>query len=196
MLSGRRFFMPRPRIWLLWLLLAGAVLRTFYLLEAQARSPAWGILLLDASLYDALARQIAAGDWLAGREVFSLPPLYPYLLAVGYRLGLSGGAVIGLQALLGLGNLALVWCLGKDLFGARVAGLASLLCLLYAPFLAMESKLMGTTLGVFLGLCLPRLLLTARRRDRPAQWVAAGALLGIASLARPETLLFAPLALA
>ncbi len=195
MLTENMFALSRPRRWLLLLLVAGALFRVLFLLEARARSPAWGILLLDAEVYDMLARQIAAGDWLAGREVFSLPPLYPYLLAGLYRLGLGFGGVVAVQAALGLGSLALIFSLGREAFSARVGLLAVLLCLLYAPFPFEESKLMGTTLGVFLGLAALRLLLAAWKGERAMLWAGAGALLGLTCLVRPETLLFVPLAL-
>ena len=58
--------------------------RLLYLWQVKD-SPMFGLLLGDASSYDAWARQIADGDWL-GKTVFYQAPLYPYFLGVTYSL--------------------------------------------------------------------------------------------------------------
>src|SRR2546425_9687874 len=49
------------------------------------RSPFFATLLGDARGYDDWARRIAGGDWI-GRDVFYQAPLYPYFLALIYRV--------------------------------------------------------------------------------------------------------------
>ncbi len=182
--------------WLPWAVLgAAALLRLVYLLDYRAHSIFWDAPLLDAEIYDAWARRLAAGDWLGGREVFTLPPLYPYLLAGLYTLlGRDYSAVYAVQAAMGLVNVHLIHSIGRKVFPGRTALVAASLSVLYGSFMFMESKLMSTTLALTLGLCQMRLLLHAAERQTLAMWGACGALLGITALARPETLLFAPLA--
>jgi 4-amino-4-deoxy-L-arabinose transferase-like glycosyltransferase len=190
----------RSRLLIVLLLLA-ALLRILYLADTRAHSVYWDALLLDAALYDDQARLILSGDWLGGAGVYTLPPLYPYVVAALYSLSGSHLLAVRLfQLALGLVNVALVWSIGRAAFGRRVGLIAAGLAVSYGPFLFMEAKLMGTTLGVTLGLCLLRLLMRGRAREAPGQgesrmiWGGAGLLLGLTALARPETLLFAPLA--
>lgn len=193
---------PAPRAqlaerWpLIVVLLVAAVLRVVYLLDYRAHSVFWDSMLLDAEIYDTWARHVAEGDWLSGSDVFTLPPLYPYVLALFYKVaGHSYVAVYIFQSLLGLANIALIWSIGRKVFGSRVASIAAALAVLYGSFMFMEAKLLSTTLALTLGLSLMRLMLTAGERQTLILWGACGLLLGIAALARPEILLFAPLAL-
>ena len=174
---------------------AAALLRVIYLLDYRANSVFWNSMLLDAEIYDNMARQIAGGDWLAGTEVFTLPPLYPYFLAVVYTLlGHGYPAVYFIQCLLGLANIYLIYSIGRKVFTANAPLIAAAMATLYGSFMFMETKLMSTTLALTLGLCLMRLLLKAGEAQTLTLWGACGALLGITALARPETLLFVPFA--
>ncbi|MGH9869945.1 MAG: tetratricopeptide repeat protein [Candidatus Polarisedimenticolia bacterium] len=181
--------------WGIWAVLtAAAAMRAVYLLDYRAHSIFWDAMLLDAEVYDEWARSIAAGDWVGGTQVYTLAPLYPYVLAVLYALaGPSYPLVYVLQAGLGLVNIWLIHAIGRQVFGRATALIAACMAALYGSFMFMESKLMGTTAALTLGLALTRLLLAAA--DRPAlwRWGACGALLGFTALLRPETLLAVPL---
>jgi hypothetical protein len=50
-----------------------------------AQSPLLRYLTLDLKSYDSWARAILAGD-LLGKQVFYQDPLYPYLMALVYKL--------------------------------------------------------------------------------------------------------------
>lgn len=180
----------------IWIILAlAAALRVAYLLDYRANSVFWDSMLLDASIYDEWAQRIAGGDWLSGNEVFSLPPLYPYFLAAVYWMfGHSYPLVYGVQSILGLINIHLVYGIGKKVLGERTGLIAAGLSVLYGSFMFTDSKLMSTTLALTLGLCLMRLLLVAGERQTLNLWGACGALLGVTAIARPETLLFVPFA--
>ena len=172
-----------------------AAMRVLYLFDYHDHSVYWGAMLLDAEIHDEWARQLSSGAWLGGNDVFTLPPLYPYFLAVLYTIaGASYPVVYITQAALGLTSLWLIHSIGAKAFGERVAVIATALAALYGSFMFMESKLMSTTLAVTLGLTLIRLLLAAGERQTLTLWGCCGALLGITALARPEVLLFAPLA--
>ena len=184
--------MKRP-LW--WLLGFAALLRVVYLLDYQAHSVFWDSMLLDAEVYDQLAQKIAAGDWLGGQEVYSLPPLYPYFLAVIFKSAGHGYAVVYvIQCLLGLANICLIHSIGRKVLSGRAPLIAAAMATLYGSFMFMESKLMSTTLALTLGLLLMRTLIWAAERRTLTLWATCGGLLGITALARPETLLFVPLA--
>ncbi|HET9480586.1 MAG TPA: tetratricopeptide repeat protein [Candidatus Polarisedimenticolia bacterium] len=181
------------RIWIV--LGAAALLRAVYLLDYRAHSVFWDSMLLDAEVYDAWARRIVEGDWLGGTQVFTLPPLYPYVVALIYKLfGTSYAAVYVIQSVLGLVNIHFIHAIGRKVFGETVALIAAVLAMLYGSFMFMDAKLMSTTLALTLGLGLMRLLLLAGERQTLTLWGACGALAGLTALARPETLLFVPLA--
>jgi tetratricopeptide (TPR) repeat protein len=184
---------PSRAIWIV--MAAAAALRVIYLLDYRAHSVFWDMMLLDAEVYDKWAVMISSGDWLGGADVFTLPPLYPYFLAVIYKLlGHSYPAVYIVQACLGLANIYLIYAIGRKVFTGKAPLIAAAMAALYGSFMFMESKLMSTTVALTLGLCLMRMLLWAGEARSPVLWVACGAMLGITALARPEILMFAPFA--
>ncbi len=186
---------PESRTFLWIILAAAAGTRVIYLMDYRAHSVFWDAMLLDAEIYDKWAQRLAAGDWLSGQEVYTLPPLYPYFLAVIYRLFGHGYPVVyAIQSLMGLADIYLIYSIGKKVFGRRTAAISAALTTLYGSLMFTESKLMSTTLALTLGLCLMRVLLLAGERQTLTLWAACGALLGATALARPETLLFAPFA--
>ncbi|MBI1875892.1 MAG: glycosyltransferase family 39 protein [Acidobacteria bacterium] len=99
------------------------------------RSTPWLELKLgDASTYDAWARQIASGDWMSGTQVFYQAPLYPYFLAVLYKIAGSGPLVVrGVQAVLGSVSCVLVADAGAQLFSPVAGLIAGLILALYPP---------------------------------------------------------------
>lgn len=175
-------------------LLTGLVMRAVYLLQVSGR-PLENLLFLDALSYHNWAKRLAAGDWL-GHEPFHMPPLYPYLLGVIYRLFGEGWAAKIVQSALGVVNGLLIFLLAERAFGRTTAVLAFLLSLLYGPFLFYEVQLLNTTLALTLALSAVLFLDRAVETRSSRGAAVAGLLLGLGMLARPEFLLFAPLALA
>jgi len=181
---------------MLWVLVGAAVLKTLYLIETL-RIPFYkDFLLLDSKHYKKTAEMIAAGDWLAGSEAYTLGPLYSYLLAL--LQGVAGGdtvAIFVMQQILGLASLWLTGWMARACFGARAGIAAAALMALYAPIALMELKVMASSATLFLGLSAAASLL--RTREKQWRWRALlpGLLLGLTCLARPNTLLFCPVAL-
>ncbi|HMC83015.1 MAG TPA: tetratricopeptide repeat protein, partial [Candidatus Polarisedimenticolia bacterium] len=177
---------------LILILALGLIVRIGYLLEYRLRSIFYGGLMLDAQVYDEWARRIAAGDWWTGKAFYHAP-LYPYLLAVFYRvLGHRYLPVYLCQLLLGLANLFLVYRIGRRCASAWVGLSAACLLLVYPALLFFETKLMSTTLAVFLCLAALWLLTGAWEAGGWKRWLAAGAAIGVAGLAHPASLLLAP----
>jgi 4-amino-4-deoxy-L-arabinose transferase-like glycosyltransferase len=181
--------------------LAGALLRLAHHL-GFLRTPFASRPILDAELYDGIARALAAGDWLGAGTPgapYYANPLFPYLLGVIYRLGgpPATAAVHLVQHGLGLGVVAIIALMAGRVFGRGAALGAGLLAATYRPFLLREEFLVTEPLVVFLGALGLWLTLRAGRaaghRHTLAAGLGAGLALGAGLLARPTLLPLAAL---
>ncbi len=176
--------------------LAAALLVRALFLAFYRTSPFFAAPILDSAMNDGLARALASGHLDAGAPYFR-PPLYPWLLGAVYAAAGTGpwaGRV--LNALLGAGAAVGVLEAARRLGLGRKGRLgAAAVVVIYAPELFLEGELLGTPLAVFLTAWGLAALLAAWERAGDAGdlslrgWLGAGALWGLAALAR------APLAL-
>jgi tetratricopeptide (TPR) repeat protein len=177
---------------------------------------------LDSSTFDVGARIVLQGDVLqrrvyypyhwwneevAPRETwegwyrpptYHQTPLYLYFVAALYALfGSEPGAVRWMQALLGACVPLLVYSIGRRPFGRAVSLLAALWSALLAPLFFYDAFVLRESLFGFLVLvtaaCFERAL---RSGAWPGWWVATGAALGLAYLAKEITLALIPVLLA
>jgi tetratricopeptide (TPR) repeat protein len=158
-------------------------------------SPFSEVLISDALSYHRWAERIAENG-LAGEPVFHQAPLFPLMLAVVYRLAPDGSPpmlAVVVQVLLTAAAVALVVPLGRRFLGSERAGvLGAGLVLLHGPFVFHGVKLLYLPLALA-GQAVAFVALGRAREDRGASWAAvAGALLGLAVLARTEMLLAIP----
>ena len=170
------------------LLLLSLAVRLVYL-EHSADNPFFSAPVVDAHSYSAQARQLAEGAWV-GTKPFWQPPLYPYILAAIYAV--SGDLFWTprfIQFLLGAASCALVFGLGRQVFGTRVGLLAGGMACLYGPSIYFEGELLPTALAVFLNLLLIFILLRPGRGWKQA--LAAGLVQGLAILAVPNAAVLA-----
>lgn len=183
------------------ILLTGAVLRGCYFAEL-ADSPELAAPAYDAAFHDHWARALWSGDWSPPRffadpelrtSPYFRPPGYPHFLAALYAL--TGGSPLGARALqmaLGLANAALAFLLGRALLG-RAAGLcaaAGMACTWTVVY--FEGELLAPVLEIAL---LLGALLACERWRRVRGWgsgLAAGLLLGLFAVTRPNALVLAP----
>ncbi|HWN82815.1 MAG TPA: glycosyltransferase family 39 protein, partial [Candidatus Udaeobacter sp.] len=132
---------PRPSFFarhpLLSVALVALGVRLLYLLSLRS-SPFFTVPVVDAETYVTMGRAIAAGDWAGGRTVYWQPPLYPYLLALGFRLGLGPLGIRLVQFGVGIATAVLLAKLGRRFGGERVGLLAGLAGALYGPMLFFE----------------------------------------------------------
>jgi tetratricopeptide (TPR) repeat protein len=148
-------------------------------------------LQLDHRIYDQWARRIAAGDWM-GDEVFFLDPLYPYFLALLYKVFARDLLLVRLvQVAFGVGTCYLTAILGRRIAGTVVGNLACLFAALFAPAIYYESMIEKTSLSVFL-ITLALALFLGRSR---LEQLLAGTFLGLAALTRANFLILVPLGL-
>jgi len=93
---------PSQQVWtvLLGVWAAAFCVRLLYLWQIH-QAPFFDLRIGDGEAYHLWARRIAQGDWL-GTGVFYQAPLYPYFLALVYRvLDDSATTVRFIQALIG-----------------------------------------------------------------------------------------------
>ncbi|MBW2062262.1 MAG: tetratricopeptide repeat protein [Deltaproteobacteria bacterium] len=176
----------------LGLFAAALVIRLVFLAQVQGQAY-FETLLLDSQAYDARAREILGGDWL-GRSVFYQDPLYPYFLALIYKIFGTGTLPVRLiQIILGSLNAVLIYLMGKHLGGRRVGVLAGVLFLLYGLVCFYDGLIAKDGPGLFLVCLSLAVLFWAAVRERSWSWLPAGAIFGLATLTRGNLLLIAPL---
>lgn len=175
-----------------YLLLAALGVRFLYLSQ-YAGSPFFWVPALDSLYHDLLAREIVAGK--AGSEPFFRAPLYYYFLAGVYKLfGYSFWAARLVQALIGSGSCVLLYLLGLRVFRPTVALIAAATMALYGPLVFFDGELLTPVLELFLDLGFLLLTLRAVESGSPRDALAAGLVLGLSAIARPNILVAAPLA--
>jgi len=153
--------------------------------------------IIDARTNVEEARFLAQRDWLGQPGPFWKPPLYPYLLAGQFALfgdGLWLPRVV--QVFLDGANCYLVFAVGVRLFSRRVSMIAAAVFAASGPLIYFSGELVSATLAVSLCLSLIYVVLWARENGSVWRWLAVGAMLGFAALARPELLLLTPLLIA
>ncbi len=168
-------------------------LRLLHLEELRANDPFFERPALDARLYHEWAVRASAGDWL-GEGVLHHAPLYPSVLGVLYAVfGPSLWLAKALNAVLGALSCVGVWWLARGLFDRRAAFLAGSMVALYEMLIFYGGTLVLANLQV--PLLVGLLIATTACLERPGlgRWLGAGVLLGLASLTRPNLLLFGAL---
>src|SRR4029453_16561097 len=120
---------------------------------------------------------------LRTRMIFH-PPLYPYFLAVPYALFGTLEAAKWVQAVLAALLVPAVGRVGTLAFGARTGLAAAALCAFYPELVWVAAHFRVETLVLVLLWWAFERLLSADATGRPGAAVAAGALWGLAVLAR------------
>ena len=180
-----------------WYAVAGALalalaLRIVYLREIGGH-PLYEALTGDPALYHQQALDILAGKLVPDGAYFHSSPLYPFVLAGLMRVFAGSLAAVRLvQAVVGTASVFLIAMLARATLGRRAAVATAYLAALYVPFIFFESEILEITLVI--ALVAAMLLVLARRTASagPVSACAAGVLLGLASLGKPNLLLFAP----
>ncbi|MDA8016870.1 MAG: tetratricopeptide repeat protein [Thermoanaerobaculia bacterium] len=186
------------------ILFLGLALRLMHWWAVRTR-PFFAELAMDSQEYDRWARVVASGNWL-GSEVFFQAPLYPYTLAVIYRIfGHSYDAVYLLQSVLAVCACFALAEAARSLHSDRGGDRAKLhglltaaLASLYAPFVFYDVQMAKESAAVSITCFLLFLWIDARRRHCFAvvRWLSIGCLLGLLILLRENALLVLPFVLA
>jgi len=145
----------------------------------------------DEAVYAAQSASLAGNSHFSG--LFPIVRAHPLLLQVLmsplYRSGVPDTAGRYVTAAFGVATVALVYVLGRVLYGARTGGLAALL-LAVMPYHVVVSRqiMLDGPMTFFTTATLTCLALTARDHDR--RWLtAAGACLGLAALSKETAII-------
>ncbi len=156
------------------------------------QTPYGKVAILDSAYFDQQALEISNGQWLPDK-VFYVPPVYPYILAVTYKIFGHSLEVVRLeQNLLGSVNCLLIALIAARVFGVSTGLLAGLMAALYRPFIFYDSMVLKTTWDLlFTALFLIYSLNTiASLRKKDA--ALSGIFLGIATLLRGNMIFLIP----
>ncbi len=154
------------------------VVRFVYLAQIHG-SPLLSILMGDSRQYDEWAWRIARGQWL-GTEVFYQAPLYPYFLAVVYRIAGHEPAIVrAVQAVMGALSCALLGLAGRRFFDERTGITAALLLAWYPPAIFFDGLIQKSSLDILLIAAILSLV-AVFQDERRWSWLAA---LGVATAA-------------
>ncbi len=166
------------------------VLRFIHVLLSKANSPFFDGPVTDSDFYDKTALAIANGDWL-GSEVFYVNPLYPYFLALLYKIfGHSYMAAKLVQIVIGSSSCVLIYLTARRLFSKRTALVAGIIAASYSVFIYYDELLLATVLDVFTYTAALLLLLIAVEKPSVVRFVIAGIVLGISFVSRPSVFPF------
>lgn len=150
--------------------------------------------VVDASFFDLWARALTEGRVFQA-QVFFKPPLAAYVLAALYRLGLDMPGVLVLQLGVGVVTSVVTFAIGRLAFSARTAfgGAIAAAALPILPFFEAQMVAEAWTTALAQGSLLLFLLALRDRERRPVpKLAAAGLLLGLAALGRPNVLIALP----
>jgi 4-amino-4-deoxy-L-arabinose transferase-like glycosyltransferase len=173
--------------------LAALLVRVVTVLALRG-SPFFDFLLVDAQWHHDWAAALARGDWSPEGRAFFRAPLYPFWLSLIYRLfGEDLLAARLVQAVLGAATASLLAGAAWRLAGRRAALAAGAMAAFYGPFIFFDGELLIPNLLLFLLSGALFLLLGFAPRLLTA--AAAGLLLGLAGIARPNALVLIPAAL-
>lgn len=177
-------------------------------LYSYSRSPYWDALVMDPANHWAMAIDVASGRGL-GRYAYFRAPLYLWFLGAIVKIfGPSLWAARIAQAAMGSATASLTFILARRLLSDRpFAALAGLISALFWGAVYFDGELLITPLAAFLNIAGLTLIVLAEGGGQDARslkrtmalWAMAGAALGLASIARPNALVFSamvPLVLA
>jgi uncharacterized membrane protein YqjE len=181
----------RVRMWLAGIVLAALALRCFNtLVHAE-------VIDRDTASFLYQAKSLIEGDAYRWFAVHTKPPLYSALIAAGWKLGLDpilAGRLVALLA--GLLVLHPAWLLAKRCgpAGPALVGLA-ILALMKEPVQASGRCISDTTYAAIMTYALYFFIVRGLIEERLWAFPLAGALVGLAYLARTEGLMLLPLGL-
>lgn len=186
-----------PAETLIWVLMLLAALFRVALYLKAADLPYLAYRVGDETYYHDWASRIAGGQFM-GEQAFFTSPLYAYFLGMLYAVAGDSIALIrGVNMLLGLGAIYLVFLSSRRFFPGRLALLPPLICafsfvpLFYELFPEKTTLVFFTTsLSFYMILrCLDPAL---EKPHSPARWAMAGFITGIATLGHALLMAFIP----
>jgi len=179
----------RKELFFILALFIFAFLVRFIYLNQIKSSPLFDAPQLDGKYHDQWAQTILKGRDFE-RGVFFRAPLYPYFLALVYKIfGHNFYMARVIQFLIGSLGCVLVYLIGKKIFSPPVGKIAGVIASLYGILIYFEGELLLESFSAFLDLLVILALVWAKDKPSYGRWIVCGGLLGISALARPNVLL-------
>jgi len=153
-------------------------------------------LLGDAASYDRIAKSLSAGAWFSEfppQPSAFWPPLYPVLLSLIYSVaGYHLEAARIIQAFLGIAVPVSFFLIALKPFGRGIAWLSAVGLIFYPHLVYFNAWLIAE--GLFMALLSVGMLALSRTSDKSSlvRLAAAGAVFGLAALAKPFMLFVMP----
>ncbi len=172
-----------------------ALLARLAVIATGAGDPIVQTPMLDAEYAVEWAHQVAKGDVWASPEgdAYFRPPLYAWFLALAFALpGPDLLAARLLQALLGAATAMLLADVAGRRFGKIAAWVTGLLAAIAWPLLHYGREFLVSPLDLFLVALMFRLWDRTTSTSGRGHWLAIGACVGAAALARPNLVAVAP----
>ncbi|MBI5815857.1 MAG: glycosyltransferase family 39 protein [Nitrospinae bacterium] len=128
---------------------------------------------------------------LQGGKRFHQEPLYPYLIAITYKIfGADPRYVFAWQMVAGVCSAVLVFLITLRLFGPAAAVIGGAMCAVNGPLMWQEVYLLRTSLSVLAGLAAVYMTIAAMDKNTPLRYLAAGICFGIGALAQSYFILY------
>jgi 4-amino-4-deoxy-L-arabinose transferase-like glycosyltransferase len=145
--------------------------------------------ILDSAYYHQLGSAIAQGHLIAPTAHF-LSPLYCYFVGLVYAVfGVDLDAVRLAQCVIGSFSCVLLYWIGRQAFSEIVGIVSGLFLAVYGLHIYYTEIILPTVLVVFLNLTFLLLLSITPSKLTPARAAGAGVILGLAALAKANSLL-------
>jgi tetratricopeptide (TPR) repeat protein len=162
-------------------------------LETIKDNPFFNQPIMDEKYHDEWAQEIAEGH-LFERIPFYRAPAYPYFLGLIYYIfghGYYFPRLIGI--IIGSLSCILIYLIGKEMFSHKIGVLSALLACFYGMLLYFDSMLLTTYLEVFFCLLAMFILLKWLKNRATSKIILSGVFWGLASITRPNFLIFIPI---
>jgi len=179
-------------VWPIAVFTLAFLLRLLHIAAVHKNSPFFDILPGDLSGYDQWAVRIVEHGWL-GREIFYQDPLYPYFLAVLYKIfGRDFFWIYLIQAFFGACSAMILVPLGRRILNPAAGIIAGLLYAFYGPAIYFDGLLLKVTLAAFLLTLSVYLFLRRNLHETRPGLFFSGLFLGLTCLTRANFLIILP----
>lgn len=187
----KRWLLNKQSATILAIFVASFLIRLIYLNQLQSL-PTFENPTMDEGYHVQVAEKINSGEGF-GTDPFYRAPLYLYFLAGLFNI--TSGSIYWvrlIQILIGSLIPILMFFLGTRVFDRRVGYGAAIVAIVYPTLLYYDAALLITSLMVLLTTGLALQLYRCEDNPTITNFVLAGAILGLAGLARPNILLLGP----
>ena len=182
--------MNQKRFDFIWIFALALVPRIIFCFQ-WAGMPYGRVPFLDALSYDTWAKEILRGEFLRA-TAFYQSPLYPYFLALIYKIAGHGLLMVSLaQAVLSALSCAMIAALAGRYFSRTAGATCGVLAALYRPLIFYSAPLMKETLMVLLLTLFTWYAVQWFERGRGRDYFLSGLFLALTALVRANVLLLA-----